>query len=205
MIQFLGNIEAKADAKGRVFIPATFRKQLQAASEERLVLRKDVYQDCLVLYPESVWFATQNQLRCRLNKWNAKQQMIFRQFVSDAEVMTPDGNGRILLPKRYLQMAGIQSDVRFIGFVPKHITVLREHIKFESLYFHIMYLDLSPYIYYFLCLEELLFKELLQVPQRGLVLDGHGFVSQFAPLEANQSVGQCILLFGGDVLADNLQ
>ena len=52
MIQFLGNIEAKADAKGRVFIPATFRKQLQAASEERLVLRKDVYQDCLVLYPE---------------------------------------------------------------------------------------------------------------------------------------------------------
>ena len=48
MIQFLGNIEAKADAKGRVFIPATFRKQLQAASEERLVLRKDVYQDCLV-------------------------------------------------------------------------------------------------------------------------------------------------------------
>ena len=115
MIQFLGSIEAKADAKGRVFIPATFRRQLQAASEERLVLRKDVYQDCLVLYPESVWFATQNQLRCRLNKWNAKQQMIFRQFVSDAEVMTPDGNGRILLPKRYLQMAGIQSDVRFIG------------------------------------------------------------------------------------------
>ena len=115
MIQFLGNIEAKVDAKGRVFIPATFRKQLQAASEERLVLRKDVYQDCLVLYPESVWFATQNQLRCRLNKWNAKQQMIFRQFVSDAEVMPPDGNGRILLPKRYLQMAGIQSDVRFIG------------------------------------------------------------------------------------------
>ena len=41
MIQFLGNIEAKADAKGRVFIPATFRKQLQAASEERLVLRME--------------------------------------------------------------------------------------------------------------------------------------------------------------------
>ena len=115
MIQFLGNIEAKTDAKGRVFIPAVFRKQLQAASEERLVLRKDVYQDCLVLYPESVWFATQNQLRQRLNKWNAQQQNIFRQFVSDAEIMVPDGNGRILLPKRHLLMAGIQSDVRFIG------------------------------------------------------------------------------------------
>ena len=115
MIQFLGNIEAKTDAKGRVFIPAVFRKQLQAAAEEKLVLRKDVFQDCLVLYPESVWFKTQNQLRSRLNKWNAKHQQVFRQFVSDAEIMVPDGNGRILLPKRYLQMAGIQSDVRFIG------------------------------------------------------------------------------------------
>lgn len=115
MIRFLGNIEAKTDAKGRVFIPAGFRRQLQSASEERLVLRKDVFQDCLVLYPESVWFRTQQQLRRSLNKWNAKHQQIFRQFVSDAEIMVPDGNGRILIPKRYLQMAGIQSDVRFIG------------------------------------------------------------------------------------------
>lgn len=41
MIRFLGNIEAKADTKGRVFIPAIFRKQLQAASEERLIMRKE--------------------------------------------------------------------------------------------------------------------------------------------------------------------
>ena len=115
MMRFLGNIEAKTDAKGRVFLPAVFRKQLQAASEERLVLRKDVHQQCLVLYPESVWFATQEELRQRLNKWNARHQMIFRQFVSDAEVVVPDGNGRILLPKRYLQMAGIADEVRFIG------------------------------------------------------------------------------------------
>ena len=92
----LGNIEAKTDTKGRVFIPAGFRKQLQAASEERLVLRKDVFQECLILYPESVWFKTQTQLRRRLNKWNAKHQQIFRQFVSDAEIMVPDGNGRII-------------------------------------------------------------------------------------------------------------
>lgn len=115
MVQFLGNIEAKTDAKGRVFIPANFRKQLQAASEERLVLRKDVFQDCLVLYPESVWFKTQNRLRQRLNIWNKRQQTIFRQFVSDAEIVTPDGNGRILIPKRYLLLAGIRDEVRFIG------------------------------------------------------------------------------------------
>ncbi|MCD8293241.1 MAG: division/cell wall cluster transcriptional repressor MraZ [Prevotellaceae bacterium] len=114
-IRFLGNIEARTDTKGRVFIPAGFRKQLQAACQERLVLRKDVFQDCLVLYPESVWFKTQNELRRRLNRWNATHQQLFRQFVSDAEIVIPDGNGRILLPKRYLQMAGICGEVRFIG------------------------------------------------------------------------------------------
>ncbi len=114
-MQFLGNIEAKTDAKGRVFIPAVFRKLLQAAGEERLVLRKDVFQDCLVLYPESVWFNTQDVLRQRLNPWNARQQAVFRQFVSDAEVVVPDGNGRILIPRRYLQLAGIRDEVRFIG------------------------------------------------------------------------------------------
>jgi len=115
MERFLGNIEAKADVKGRLFIPALFRKQLQAASEEKLIMRKDIFQECLVLYPESVWNEELNQLRERLNKWNPTHQQVFRQFVSDVEIITPDSNGRILIPKRYMQMAGITTDVRFIG------------------------------------------------------------------------------------------
>lgn len=115
MTRFLGNMEAKADAKGRVFVPAGFRRQLQAGTEERLIMRKDVFQDCLVLYPEEVWNEELNELRQRLNKWNATHQLIFRQFVSDVELVTIDGNGRILIPKRYMQIAGIRSDVRFIG------------------------------------------------------------------------------------------
>ena len=114
-MRFLGNSEAKTDAKGRVFLPAVFRKQLQAASQECLILRKDTYQDCLVLYPENVWNEQMNELRCKLNRWNSRHQMIFRQFVSDVEVITLDGNGRFLIPKRYLKLAKIQQDVRFIG------------------------------------------------------------------------------------------
>ena len=40
-MRFLGNIEAKTDAKGRAFLPAVFRKVLNASGEESLVLRKD--------------------------------------------------------------------------------------------------------------------------------------------------------------------
>ena len=50
-MRFLGNIEAKTDAKGRAFLPASFRKILQVSGEENLVLRKDVFQPCLVVYP----------------------------------------------------------------------------------------------------------------------------------------------------------
>lgn len=114
-MRFLGNSEAKTDSKGRVFLPSIFRKQLQLAAEECLIMRKDTYQDCLVLYPESVWNEQMNELRSRLNRWNAKHQMIFRQFVSDVEIITLDSNGRFLIPKRYLKLANIEQEVRFIG------------------------------------------------------------------------------------------
>ena len=115
MSQFLGNFEAKADAKGRIFVPAAFRKLLDAQDEKWLVLRKDIFQDCLVLYPSSVWEKEIETLRSKLNKWNKTQQQVFRQFVLDAERIEMDASGRILISKRYLQLVGIDSQVRFLG------------------------------------------------------------------------------------------
>ena len=114
-MRFLGNIEAKIDTKGRAFLPAIFRKQLQAGGEERLVMRKDVFQSCLVLYPESVWNAQMDQMRSQLSRWNRRQQQVFRKFVSEVELLVLDGNGRFLIPQRYQRMAEIEQDVKFIG------------------------------------------------------------------------------------------
>lgn len=114
-MRFLGNIGAKTDAKGRAFLPAVFRKELQGSGTDSLVMRKDVFQPCLVLYPEPVWNEQMDMLRRRLNRWDSNHQLIFRQFVADAEVVTLDGNGRFLIPKRYLKLAGIGQGIRFIG------------------------------------------------------------------------------------------
>ena len=100
-MRFIGNIEAKMDAKGRAFLPAVFRKVLQASGEEGLVLRKDVFQNCLVLYPESVWNERLDLLKSQLRPWKQTHQQIFRQFVSEAEVVSLDGNGRFLISKRH--------------------------------------------------------------------------------------------------------
>ena len=114
-MRFLGNIEAKTDAKGRAFLPAVFRKVLQASGEEVLVLRKDVFQKCLVLYPESVWNARLDMLKAQLKQWKPIHQQIFRQFVSEAEALTLDGNGRFLISKRLLKAAEIEQNIQFIG------------------------------------------------------------------------------------------
>lgn len=114
-MRFLGNIEAKTDAKGRVFLPATFRKQLQAAGEEQLVLRTDVSGRCLVLYPESAWNRRLDELTAKVSEWNEDEQMVLREFMAQAEVLTLDGNGRFLISRRLMQAAGIDQSVRFIG------------------------------------------------------------------------------------------
>ena len=114
-MRFLGNIEAKTDAKGRAFLPAIFRKVLQAAGEENLVLRKDVFQKCLVLYPESVWNGRLDMLKNQLRPWKPTHQQMFRQFVSEAEVVNLDGNGRFLISKRLQKAADIEQDIQFIG------------------------------------------------------------------------------------------
>ena len=114
-MRFLGNIEAKTDTKGRAFLPAVFRKVLQASGEENLVLRKDVFQKCLVIYPESVWNERLDQLKQQLRPWKQAHQQMFRQFVSEAEVVTLDGNGRFLISKRLQKTAEIDQDIQFIG------------------------------------------------------------------------------------------
>lgn len=115
MDAFIGNIDAKMDAKGRAFVPASFRKILQLSGESRLILRKDVYKDCLVLSPEKIWKEELNELRTRLNKWDEDEQDLYRQFSWLVEILEIDSSGRILIPKKYLQMANISNSICFIG------------------------------------------------------------------------------------------
>jgi MraZ protein len=114
-MRFIGTIDAKVDEKGRAFLPALFRRQLNGAEGERLILRKDIFENCLVIYPEKVWSNRLDELHERLSVWNKAEQQLFRQFVADVEWLSLDGNGRFLIPKRYLKMAGISQTITFIG------------------------------------------------------------------------------------------
>ena len=114
-MRFLGNIEAKTDAKGRVFLPAQFRKILAVSGAENIVLRQDIFENILVVYPEEVWNGLMDQMRARLSRWDRKQQQAYRTFVSNVVCLTLDASGRILIPRSFLEATGIKQAVRFVG------------------------------------------------------------------------------------------
>ena len=114
-MRFTGNIDAKVDDKGRVFVPSSFRKILQREDSAGLVLRRDVFQRCLVLYPAEVWNRQVDALAARTSMFDRQGRDALRRFVAGAEDMSLDSNGRLLIPRRYLDEAGISSEVRFIG------------------------------------------------------------------------------------------
>ena len=119
MKTFLGKIDAKLDAKGRVFVPSVFRKVLSGEERERVVVRMEADEKYLVVYPESVWNRQVVELQSKLNEWDPEDQMLLMQFVGDAEVLEFDAQGRVLLPKRLQVRMGLESEVVFVGMVDK--------------------------------------------------------------------------------------
>ena len=102
MQTFIGNIEARLDEKGRIFVPATYRKILAEAESKRIVMRRDADNECLMFYPEQVWNEKVEQLRLTLDEWDPEDQLILMQFMADAEYLELDGQGRILLQRKLL-------------------------------------------------------------------------------------------------------
>jgi len=120
MSTFIGNSEAKLDAKGRVFVPSNYRRLLpDDGAGRRLVMRMDPDNACLILYPEAVWNRKVADFKEKLDEWNPEDQMLLMQFVSDAEWLDIDAQGRVLVPRRYLSQIGAEADVLFVGMLDR--------------------------------------------------------------------------------------
>lgn len=55
MSSFIGDNTCKADNKCRVVVPASFRKAMVASCQSVFVLRKNVFEKCLDMYPMDEW------------------------------------------------------------------------------------------------------------------------------------------------------
>lgn len=120
MSTFIGKYEAKADVKGRIFIPSAYRKLLPDGEKEHVVMRKDTDNECLVIFPEHIWNEKAEDFKLKLDEWNPTDQLLLMQFVSDAEWLDIDSQGRVLISKKNLQVIGIENaDVLFVGMIDR--------------------------------------------------------------------------------------
>lgn len=117
MPYFLGEFECKLDAKGRMMIPASLRKQLPEAEREGLVINRG-FEKHLVVYPRKEWDLILDDLS-KLNQYEKKNRDFVRYFTRGATEIIPDTAGRVLFPKALLDYAGIGTDVVLIGNLNK--------------------------------------------------------------------------------------
>ena len=114
-MSFIGQFPVRLDAKNRAFMPAGFRRILQQAGTQTLVVRKDYFENCLVVYPAQQWQEEIAGVRAKLNRFDGNQQMVYRKLVSEAHEVQLDSNGRMLLPQSLLDKVGIKQDALFVG------------------------------------------------------------------------------------------
>jgi MraZ protein len=115
MTTFIGDYTGKVDAKGRLTFPSTLKKQMSSASGDRFVVKKDIFEKCLVLYPMEEWERQNSLIRNRINPYNKEHNKFLRNFYKGTAEVVMDGNNRLLIPKRLLELVGISKDVVLAG------------------------------------------------------------------------------------------
>ncbi len=117
---FIGDFDGRADAKNRVVLPAAFKRELEGQEGVRLVIRKDIFENCLNIYPFAVWGAMMADLRSRLNPYDRRHAQFMREQQRSTCEASLDGNGRLLIPQRLLDAIGADKEFTLLG-VDDHI------------------------------------------------------------------------------------
>ncbi len=99
---FTGSHRVRVDEKGRLAIPAAFRKQLPEGSFVSVGLDR-----VLAIYPPEVWAALADELRAPLQ--GPDQRALARTLYSLSDSFEPDGQGRITLTSESRRAAGIEA------------------------------------------------------------------------------------------------
>jgi MraZ protein len=115
MISFIGDYSCKVDAKGRIAFPSAFKRQIREGIQEGFVLKSDIFEKCLILYPIKEWERQNQVIRSKTNPYNKEHAKFLRMFFSGTAEVNLDASGRILVPKRLLDFAGISLEVVMAG------------------------------------------------------------------------------------------
>ena len=110
---FRGHAEAKIDAKGRLKVPSVFLRPLQ----ERFgpdIFTTSLRGDCAWIYPLPVWEEEEQRLG-RLPSSNTRRRDYLRRISYFGQQSRLDSQGRLMVPGRLRERAGIEGGVVLFG------------------------------------------------------------------------------------------
>ena len=103
-----GEYRHNLDAKNRIFVPAKLREDLG----DSFVIAKDIRESCLKMYSIDGWEEYIRPLREQKRKLSEK---ILRYLRASLVQVTPDSQGRVVLPPELLEHAQIEKSVVIVG------------------------------------------------------------------------------------------
>ena len=107
---FRGQYEHSLDAKDRITIPARFR----AALAEGVVLAQGL-EPCVEVYSESAYGDVEQRFLADLNPFDREGRRTQRRFHARSEDEKLDSAGRVKLPRRLIEHAGLEGTCVIAG------------------------------------------------------------------------------------------
>ena len=105
---FGGEYRHNKDAKNRVFMPAKLREELG----ETFVIAKDIREKCLKVYSLAGWEEYIAPLKAQNRKLSEK---ILRFLHASLTQVTPDSQGRVIIPQELVEYAAIERSIVVVG------------------------------------------------------------------------------------------
>jgi len=81
MVKFIGEYTAKIDDKGRVVFPSSLKSMLDSESDQKFVIKKDLYFNCLEMYSYTEWIRQSEEVKSRLNFFKKEHALFWREYV----------------------------------------------------------------------------------------------------------------------------
>jgi MraZ protein len=106
---FLGEYQHTLDPKGRVILPSAFRGEL----EDGLVMTVGL-DNCLTVHPSTEWDRVIAELRA-LRTTDRRERQFARVVTGLAHPEELDRQGRITIPARLREYAGLSKDIAVVG------------------------------------------------------------------------------------------
>ena len=113
MPAFRGQYSYTLDEKGRVNIPARFRRALTPEARETFVVTGG-FDHCLFVFPLDEWERKESVLRDQ-SITNESVRKVVRVLLLNASESSCDKQGRILIPPHLLKWARLEKDVLING------------------------------------------------------------------------------------------